>query len=699
MQVALNETDVNDSAPVFTNQNAGSGTSYSFDYAEGSSTSDVLGQVSASDAEGDALTFSITGGDPNSWYAINGSTGEITLTAAGVAGLANDYEQTPNTQTLTVTVSDGTNSTTVQVALNETDVDDVPPVITGPSGSPGAAASELSVNEGQIGVTQLTADKEVTWLITGGNDQGKFEIGEDGTITFVAAPDFEAPTDSDTNNTYILTVTATDATGNFSTQSITVTVLDLDDTGPLIAGPSGGEGAGESAITINEGLTAVTTFTANEEVTWSVGGGSDAAKFQIDPQTGAVVFVTAPDFENPTDIDSNNAYVVRVKAVDAAGNISYQTLTVTIINVDEIGRKISEISGKLRTSLRTYAIHGLSDMLSFNETLMRGSGNDDCADPKALSGSARADQSGGSVDLQYSKRLSNCSRRHRVFTDVGLSYSKIGGDWNSRIFGGLRFETKVDKDFTIGLGALASRSSDDLALFDRGSISDKSLQATAYGRYDLSDSLRSGAFVGFGRTWYDFNLTEGDGFSLDGSMRGKRRIYGWMLSGDWTIGGTVVTTDAILSRAKEQLGNAKLSAEHLGEKRSGIVFDVGTVDVTRLSAPVTAPITLAGSSEEYGALTRLLVSPGLLCEDNAVDSSAMRCGYQLGAKFVANDDSGRNRFYADYRWENVAGMQRSLIGLGYAYRFGGSTGLELALEVDSTGANDNRALLSLRLAR
>ena len=696
--ISDDDTGLN-AAPVFTNQNAGSGTSYSFDYAEGSSTSDVLGQVSATDAEGDTLTFSITGGNDDGWYAIDSSTGELTLTAAGVAGLANDYEQTPNTQTLTVTVSDGTNSTTVQVALNETDVDDVPPVITGPSGSPGAAASELSVNEGQTGVTQLTADKEVTWLITGGNDQDKFEIGEDGTITFVATPDFEVPTDSDTNNTYILIVSATDAAGNISTQTITVTVLDLDDTGPVITGPSGGEGAAESAITINEGLTALTTFTANEEVTWSIDGGSDAAKFQVDPETGAIVFLVAPDYENPTDVGSNNTYVVRVKAVDAAGNVSYQTLTVTIINVDEIGQKLDEIGAQLRTSLRTYAIHGLSDMLSFNETLMRRANDDACSDPRDLSGSARANQSGGNVDLQYSRRLSECGRRHQVYVDAGLTYSNTGGNWNSRIFGGLRFETKVDEDFTIGLGALASRSSDDLAGFDRSSISDKSLQATAYGRYDLSESLRSGAFVGFGRTWYDFNLTEGDGFSLDGSMRGKRRIYGWMLSGDWTIGGTVVTTDAILSRAKEQLGNAKLSAEHLGEKRSGIVFDVGTVDVTRLSVPVTAPITLAGSSEEYGSLTRLLVSPGLLCEDNAVDSSAMRCGYQLGAKFVANDDSGRNRFYADYRWENVAGMQRSLIGLGYAYRFGGSTGLELALEADSAGANDNRALLSLRLAR
>ncbi|MEE1877655.1 invasin domain 3-containing protein, partial [Altererythrobacter litoralis] len=138
--ISDDDTGLN-AAPVFTNQNAGSGTSYSFDYAEGSSAGDVLGQVSASDAEGDALTFSITGGDPNSWYAINGSTGEITLTAAGAASLANDYEQTSNTQTLTVTVSDGTNSTTVQVALNETDVNDSAPVFTNQNAGSGTSYS------------------------------------------------------------------------------------------------------------------------------------------------------------------------------------------------------------------------------------------------------------------------------------------------------------------------------------------------------------------------------------------------------------------------------------------------------------------------------------------------------------------------------------------------------------------------------
>ena len=39
----------------------------------------------------------------------------------------------------------------------------------------------------------------------------------------------------------------------------------------------------------------------------------------------------------------------------------------------------------------------------------------------------------------------------------------------------------------------------------------------------------------------------------------------------------------------------RLSVQYLGENRSGIAFRVGTVDVTRISAPVTAPINLTGA--------------------------------------------------------------------------------------------------------
>ena len=690
-------------APTFTNQNAGSGTSYSFDYAENSASAAVVGTVSATDPDGGTITFSITAGNTNVWYAIDSSTGAITLTTAGAASLANDFETTPNLQTLTVSASDGVNVTTVQVALNETNVDDTAPAIAGPNGSAGAANDAISVNEGQTSVVRLVATENVTWSITSGNDRAQFQIAADGTITFVAAPDFESPTDTDTNNTYVLTVTATDAAGNISTQTITVTVLNIDDTAPAITGPSGGPGAAASALTITEGLTAVTRFTANEPVTWSIDSGADAAKFRIDAATGTIVFVAAPDFENPTDSDRNNSYVVRIKAVDAAGNVSFQTLTVTITNVDEIARKLGQIGDKLRGSLRNYAAHGLSDMLAFNESLM-ASNDDFCADPKTqkgISGSARANENGANLDLKYAQRLSECSRPHQLFADAGFSSSRMDGNWNSRFFGALRFETKFNDDITLGLAALASRSSDELTGFDTSAISDKSLQVNAYGRYRISDTLRTGAFIGFGHTSYDFALTESDGFDLDGSMTGKRQVYGWMLSGDFNLGDTVVTTDAVISHAREKIGSAILAARYLGEDRSGIAFAVGTVDVTRISVPVTAPINLSGSAD-YGSWTRLLLSPGLLCEDNDVQSSGLRCGYQLGAKFVANDGA-RGRLYADYNWESVAGMRRSLIGVGYAYRIGEKKNLELAVEanrgLNAMTGQDNRAMLSIRLAR
>jgi hypothetical protein len=478
----------------------------------------------------------------------------------------------------------------------------------------------------------------------------------------------------------------------------------LADPAPVITGPSGGAGAATSETTINEGLAEVATFTADENVTWSFDGGTDAGQFQIDPVTGALTFKAAPDFENPTDNDRNNTYVVRIKAVDAAGNVSLQTLTVTVGNADEIGRKLDEIGDKLRTGLRTYATQSLSDMLSFNEGLMRNANDDTCIDPSQRRdawGSFIANERGINLDLNYSERVSQCGRPYQIFADVGLTQSRMSGNWNTRLFGALRFESQLDADTVIGLGVMGSRSDDHLLSFAQSEISDNSLQASLYARYRISDTLRTGTFIGFGRAWYDFGLTESDGFVLDGSMTGKRQLFGWMLSGDFNIADTVITTDAIVSRAVEKLGNATLSAQYLGESRSGIDFRLGTVDVTRISVPVTAPINLGGA-EGFGFVSRLLLSPGLLCEDNNVDSSALNCGYQLGAKLVANDND-KGSFYADYRWESVGTMRRSLLGLGYAYRFGPKNGLELAIEANRgvTGmvGQDNRAMLSLRVAQ
>ncbi|MDL2355023.1 MAG: Ig-like domain-containing protein, partial [Pseudomonadota bacterium] len=172
----------------------------------------------------------------------------------------------------------------------------------------------------------------------GGVDASKFAINATtGALSFVTAPDFEAPTDNGADNTYQVQVRATDARGNASAQAITVTVADVDETvrdttAPIITAPGGGANA---AVTINENGTAVAILIANEAVTWSINGGADAAKFVIDAASGVLRLTTAPDFEAPTDSDANNSYLVQVMATDASGNAAVRTITVTVADLDD----------------------------------------------------------------------------------------------------------------------------------------------------------------------------------------------------------------------------------------------------------------------------------------------------------------------------------------------------------------------------
>lgn len=109
-----------------------------------------------------------------------------------------------------------------------------------------------------------------------------------------------------------------------------------DTTPPTIAGPGGSTGA-TSSISVAENGATVHTFTANESVTWSLNGGADAAKFTINSSTGALAFATPPNYEAPTDADTNNVYVVVVRATDAATNATDQTVSVTVTDVAEGG--------------------------------------------------------------------------------------------------------------------------------------------------------------------------------------------------------------------------------------------------------------------------------------------------------------------------------------------------------------------------
>jgi serralysin len=170
----------------------------------------AIGSVTATDADGDSLTYSISGS-------------EINISSSGVLTFASapDYE-TKNSYTATVTVSDGTASVTQDITVNVTNViENVAPII---SSSATFSAAENQTAIGSVTATDADGDS-LTYSISG----SEINISSSGVLTFASAPDYE------TKNSYTATVTVSDGTASV-TQDITVNVTNvIENVAPIIS--------------------------------------------------------------------------------------------------------------------------------------------------------------------------------------------------------------------------------------------------------------------------------------------------------------------------------------------------------------------------------------------------------------------------------------------------------------------------------
>ena len=301
------------------------------------------------------------------------------------------------------------------------------------------SAAENQTAVGTVQALDSDSGDSVTYMIQAGDDAAQFTIvASSGVLTFVSAPNYEAPADADTNNDYEVVVRASSGTGareKTVDQPITVTVtnvggeapgapatpsvssasatsLNVSWTAPSNAGPpitdydyryrvksppgvwngelsetitelsatitglaenteyevqvraTNAEGTGpwseppgsgstdanaapsfDSAATFNaaENQTAVGTVQASDSdsgdsVTgYAIRPGADGAQFTIVASSGVLTFVSAPNFEDAADADTNNDYEVVVRASSGTGareKTADQTITVTVTDVD-----------------------------------------------------------------------------------------------------------------------------------------------------------------------------------------------------------------------------------------------------------------------------------------------------------------------------------------------------------------------------
>ena len=304
--VAIRVTNENDNIPVFTSPAAVSARENQMTAYE----------AAATDADGDPLVYSLSGTDA-ALFTIDSNTGEVSFIAAPDFEMPGDADR-DNVYDITVTASDGTNSTNHNVAITVTDENI--PVFTSPAA--------VSVAEGQTAAYEAAAaDDEGDPLVysLSGTDAALFTINADtGEVSFIEAPDFEAPGDDGGDNVYGITVTASDGT-NSTNHNVAIRVTNENENIPVFTSPAA-VSARENQVAAYE---AAATDADGDPLVYSLSG-TDAALFRIGSTTGEVRFRVAPDFERPGDADGDNVYDITVTAFDGTDRTDHNvTITVT----------------------------------------------------------------------------------------------------------------------------------------------------------------------------------------------------------------------------------------------------------------------------------------------------------------------------------------------------------------------------------
>ncbi|EHZ7121151.1 Ig-like domain-containing protein, partial [Vibrio vulnificus] len=167
---------------------------------------DTVATFTASDLDGDDVTYSITSGNDNGYFAIDSATGVVTLTAAGETALANDA-LTDTDYRLGVTANDGTVDSEEAFATIKFD---------GVNDAPTATAATGSVTEDAS--------------ITGSISAEDVDLPAGASLTFSTTSTATGLT-LNANGTYTFDASSYDSLSEGQTQVLTIPVVVTDEQG------------------------------------------------------------------------------------------------------------------------------------------------------------------------------------------------------------------------------------------------------------------------------------------------------------------------------------------------------------------------------------------------------------------------------------------------------------------------------------
>ncbi|MFC4219966.1 BspA family leucine-rich repeat surface protein [Flagellimonas marina] len=295
------------SAPVITN------TTKAFTVAENINDAHVIGTVTATDADKDALTFSISANSDNLFEIAN--SGAISLATGKTLSFA-----TKSSHALEITVSDGTASAKANFTITVTQV-----VVNNETPVIGAQSFEVAENIDDtflIGTVQASdAENDPLAFAMVTNDNDLFEITTSGELSLADGKSLDFATAEE----HTLTVGVSD--GNTQAQAtITITVTEAVAANEA---PTMGDQSFEAAEIIADDVVIGTVTASDPE--------NDALTFAITTNDNDLFEVTADgelSLADGMNLDEETAaqHTITVSVDDGNGNVVEAEITITVLD-------------------------------------------------------------------------------------------------------------------------------------------------------------------------------------------------------------------------------------------------------------------------------------------------------------------------------------------------------------------------------
>jgi hypothetical protein len=302
-------------APSFSN-------STTFSFSENSATSSNAATITVNESS----TVSINSGNDSALFTVvvsDSVTARIRFLSSpnfespADVGSNNGYE-------LSIRATDTAgNFANQSITISVTDVNEAPTITIASSATTHAITQAENLSSViTYAATDVDAGASLSFSVSG-TDAADFAINSSsGVLTFASSPDFEAPADSDTNNTYVVVITVSDGALS-DTQTLTVTITNANESASINAPTVSGS--------VNKGVATTITVTLNSagKVRFFVGG-KRISNCQARSTTGSYPNFSATCSWKPPVTGRQNL-TARITPTD--GSFSVSTSASTLVQV------------------------------------------------------------------------------------------------------------------------------------------------------------------------------------------------------------------------------------------------------------------------------------------------------------------------------------------------------------------------------